>query len=149
MLGEETRENGFKLSLLERLQMKYEEIGQPAKDYLVTLSNNYRCHQDILAIPHQLFYSGLKSKALEADPHPKAPYPLLFICSNLTSNVCSPEIEAHILLEHVNFFVQHWPSKNRTWGDYELKKIAVVTSTRPQVRSLIVRPNRIQHLYYP
>ena len=114
--------------------MEYEKIGASAKDYLLTLSTNYRCHEDILAIPNQLFYSGLTSKAQKADPHPEAPYPLLFICSNLTSDVCSPDIEASVLLEEVNFFVQHWPS-NRSWGNYDLKKIAVVTSTYPQVRA--------------
>lgn len=133
MLGDETRASGFKLSLLERLQIEYERSGGPAKDYLLTLSTNYRCHKDILAIPHQLFYSGLKCKARKADPHPKAPYPLLFLCSNLTSNVCSREIEALVLLEQVSFFIKHWPRNNSSWGDYEPKKIAVVTSTRPQV----------------
>lgn len=136
MLGNETRASGFKLSLLERLQIEYERIGGPARDCLLTLSTNYRCHKDILAIPHQLFYSGLKNKSRKADPHPKAPYPLLFLCSNLTSNVCSREIEAHILLEQVSIFVQHWPRNNSSWGDYEPKKIAVVTSTRPQVAIL-------------
>ena len=103
---------------------------------MLTLSTNYRCHEDILAIPHQLFYSGLKSKARQANPHPKAAYPLLFICSNLTSGVCSPEIEARILLEQVGIFIQHWPKHDSSWGDYEPKKIAVVTSTRPQVSYL-------------
>ena len=130
MLGDEVRRSGFKLSLLERLQMIYEKSGAPAKDYLVTLSTNYRCHKDILAIPHQLFYTGLKCKAKKADPHPKAPYPVLFVCSNLTTSMCSPEIEAQVLLEQVNLFVQDWP---KSWGDRKLKEIAVVTSTRPQV----------------
>ena len=133
MLGDEARENGLKLSLLERLQLLYDSIGGPAKDYSVTLSTNYRCHRDILAIPHQLFYSGLKCKARKSDPHPRAPYPLLFVCSNLTSDVCSPKIEAKVLLDQVDFFVKHWPSSNISWGDFELKKIAVVMSTQPQV----------------
>ena len=135
VLGDETRESGFKLSLLERLQLEYEKIGGPAKDYLLTLSTNYRCHKDILAIPHVLFYSGLKSQARKADPHPKAPYPLLFVCSNLTSDVSSSELEAKILLDQVNFFVENWPTDNSSWGEFELDKIAVVTSTRPQVDS--------------
>lgn len=133
MLGDEARENGFKLSLLERLQLQYDSIGGPAKVYSITLSTNYRCHRDILAIPHQLFYSGLKCKARKSDTHPQAPYPLLFVCSNLTYDVCSSEVEAEVLLQQVNFFVQHWPSNNSSWGDYNLQKIAVVTSTRPQV----------------
>ena len=76
MLGNETRESVFKLSLLVRRQIEYEKIGGPALDYLVTLSTNYRCHEDILAIPQQLFYSGLKSKARKADLHPKASLPI-------------------------------------------------------------------------
>ena len=138
VLGDETRASGFRLSLLERLQLEYEKIGRPAKDYLLTLCTNYRCHKDILAIPHQLFYSGLKSKARKADTHPKAPYPLLFVCSNLNSNVCSREIEARILLEQVSVFIQHWPRNNSSWGDCEPKKLAIVTSTRPQVQFKIL-----------
>ena len=111
--------------------MIYEKSGAPAKDYLVTLSTNYRCHKDILAIPHQLFYTGLKCKAKKADPHPKAPYPVLFVCSNLTTNICSPDIEAEVLLDQVNIFVQDWPT---SWGDHKLEEIAVVTSTHPQVQ---------------
>lgn len=143
MLGEETRQSGFKLSLLERLQLEYENIGEPARDYLLTLSNNYRCHKDILDIPHQLFYSGLTSKARKAEPHPKAPYPLLFVCSNLSTDVCSPELEAQVLLDQVNYFVEHWPRNNASWGDCDLNKISVVTSTRPQVKCKI----RIFYLY--
>ena len=113
--------------------MEYEKIGGPAKDYLITLSTNYRCHKDIIAIPHQLFYSGLKSKALNANPHPKAPYPLLFVCSNLTSEVCSPELEAKVILDQVNFVVKHWPKNDSSWGDYDLHKTSIITSTRKQV----------------
>lgn len=116
--------------------MEYEKIGEPAKDYLLTLSTNYRCHKEILAIPDQLFYSNLMSNAKNAKLHPKTPYPLLFICSNLTSDVCSPEIEASVLLEQVNIFVQHWPVDD-SWGAYDLKKVAVVTSTYPQVRPFL------------
>jgi hypothetical protein len=113
--------------------VEYEKIGGLAKDCLLTLSTNYRCHEDILAIPHQLFYLGLKSKARQASPHPKAAYPLLFVCSNVTSNVCSSEIEARILLEQVSMFIQHWPKNDSSWGNFDPKKIAVVASTRPQV----------------
>lgn len=134
MLGDEARENGLKLSLLERLQLVYDSIGDPAKDYSKTLSTNYRCHKNILAIPQQLFYSGLRSKARKSDLHPQAPYPLLFVCSNLTSDVCSPEVEAKVLLEQVDFFVKHWPGRSSSWGDCNLQKIAVVTSTRSQVK---------------
>ena len=135
VLGEEARDSGFKISLLERLQKEYNEIGGRTNEYSLTLSTNYRCHNHILAIPHQLFYNGLKSKAYKAIPHPQAPYPLLFICSNLTSNVLSSvsDQEAQLLLEQVTAFVDQrtWPKEQ--WGKYDLSSIAVVTATRTQV----------------
>lgn len=135
VLGEEARDSGFKFSLLERLQMEYNKIGGRTNEYSITLSTNYRCHKHILAIPHQLFYSRLKSKAYKAIPHPQAPYPLLFVCSNLTSDVLSSvgDQEARLLLEQVNAFVgqRTWPKEQ--WGEYDLNSIAVVTATRTQV----------------
>ena len=115
--------------------MEYSKIGGRTNEYSITLSTNYRCHKHILAIPHQLFYSGLKSKAYKAIPHPQAPYPLLFVCSNLTSDVLSSVSgqEARLLLEQVNAFVSQrtWPQEQ--WGKYDLGSIAVVTATRTQV----------------
>ena len=132
MLGYEARDSGYRMSLLDRLQIEYMKIGGRASEYSITLSTNYRCHKDILAIPHQLFYKGLKSKAQKASPHPLAPYPLLFVCSNLTPDVCPSDVEAQILLEQVNHFIGHnWPSEQ--WGKYDISNIAVVTATRPQV----------------
>lgn len=132
MLGQKARNGGLRLSLLERLQMVYKNIGDKANGYTLTLSTNFRCHEDIVAIPHQLFYNGLKSKACEAIPHPQAPYPLLFVCSNLSSNLCSSELEAQLLMEQVNAFIgRHWP--RQCWGKYDISKIAIVTATRPQV----------------
>ena len=135
MLGEEARDSGLKFSLLERLQKEYNKIGGRTNEYSMTLSTNYRCHKHILAIPHQLFYNGLKSKAYKAIPHPQARYPLLFVCSNLTSNVLSStgDQEARLLLQQVNTFAgQHtWPQEQ--WGKYDLSSIAVVTATRTQV----------------
>ena len=118
--------------MLERLQVEYKKIGETAEKYLITLSCNHRCHKDILAIPHQLFYTGLQCKAYKAETHPLAPYPLLFICSNLSPDSCSPEVEAQVLLDEVNKFTQSWP-ENDSWGAYDLQRIAVITSTRQQV----------------
>lgn len=132
VLGDEAHNSGLKLSLIERLQIEYEKISGPANDYSLTLSTNYRCHKDILAIPHQLFYKGLKSKPLKAVLHPKAPYPLIFVCSSLTSNMCTAEVEARILLEQVQIFAgNNWP--HHEWGEYDPNSVAVVTANRPQV----------------
>lgn len=111
--------------------MEYKRIGGLANEYSVTLSTNYRCHEDILAIPRHLFYKGLKSNAQKAALHPKATYPLLFVCSNLTPNECTGNVEAQILLKQVKFFIgENWPQE---WGEYDLTSIAVITATRPQV----------------
>ena len=120
--------------------MLYSKIGERSNEYCVTLSTNYRCHEHIQAIPNQLFYSsGVKSRAYnyKAITHPQAPYPLLFVCSNLTTDVL-PSVsgeEARLLLKQVNNFVDRcsWPDE---WGNYDLSSIAVITATRTQVCGL-------------
>lgn len=127
--------------------MEYEKIGGLANEYSVTLSTNYRCHKDILAIPHQLFYKGLKSHAHKAVLHPNARYPMLFICSNLTSEICSADVESRILLEQVKIFIgDNWPQKE--WGNYDLASIAIVTATHPQVHYYYVAGRTVYYKYY-
>ena len=132
MLGEEARENGLKYSLLERLQMLYEKCGGQALDYVVSLNTNYRCHKDIVEIPNQLFYENMIKRPLNAhhDHHPDATFPLLFICSSISSTT-DDELEAQLILQQVEKFAVHsWPSN---WGKRDLTKICLVTASRPQV----------------
>ncbi len=133
MLGEAARENGFKYSLLERLQVLYKKHGGLALQHMVSLNTNYRCHKDLVKIPNELFYeSNIKScSPHDAFPHPKAAFPLIFVCSSLTAEV-DCQLEAKILLEQVQYFaMSHWPSS--IWGKQDLQTIGLATASQTQV----------------
>ena len=131
MLGEEARENGLKYSLLERLQVLYDKYGDQALNHMVSLSTNYRCHKDIVEIPNKLFYDDkIKPCPLNTHHHPDATFPLLFICSSVSSTTDNV-MEAQLILQQVEKFAVHsWPSN---WGERDLTKICLVTASRPQV----------------
>ena len=131
MLGEEARENGLKYSLLERLQVLYNKCGGQALDHIVSLNTNYRCHPDIMKIPNQLFYENkIKPCLEEVYHHPDAVFPLLFICSSVSS-AADNVMEAQLLLQQVEKFAVHsWPSN---WGERDLTQICLVTASRIQV----------------
>ena len=138
MLGDEARKNGLKYSLLERLQCVYEKLSHVSSDHCVTLITNYRCHQEILALPAKLFYPdcALECKVPATATHPSARYPLLFVCSSLdeeaqSTNSVKNENEARILLKQVAYFIKNWP---HSWGERDLQhKVGIVTQTRSQV----------------
>lgn len=110
---------------MERLQTSYMNLGGLAPDYIVTLNTNYRCHKDLAKIPNDLFYeSKVKSYPHDAIPHPKAAFPLFFVCSSLTEMV-DPRLEAKILLERVD-----WPVD---WGTKDFKNVCIVTASQTQV----------------
>lgn len=133
VLGEKARKNGLKYSLQERLQGLYKQCGGNALKHIVSLNTNYRCHEDIMKIPNELFYgSKIKGNPLNALPHPGAKYPLIFVCSALTSKLeCN--LEAELLLKEVKRFMASWPSQ---WGYKDLSKIGLVTASRTQVYTI-------------
>ena len=130
VLGEEARENGLKYSLLQRLQNLYMQYGGTALQHLVSLNTNYRCHEDIVKIPNQLFYDfEVKSFPHNASTHARAKYPLVFVCSSLVINA-DHKLEAKVLLKQAQKYISSWPY---TWGDKDLKKICLATASRTQV----------------
>lgn len=133
MLGDEARENGLKYSLQERLQTLYKKQGGLALHHMVSLSINYRCHEHIIQIPNELFYeSQIESRPVDALPHHLANFPLLFICSSLTSSV-DKEFEANLLLDKLEYFIlSNWPTQ---WGERDWSKVCLVTPSRTQVHS--------------
>ena len=125
---------------MERLHQTYnlsDRLKNAANSHSATLLNNYRCHRALLSLPSYLFYdSALLSKAeSNAQLHPKAEFPLHFICSSLESIKCgvqdnSYESEAEILLDEVMSYVSEWP---REWGKKDLSSICIMTATADQV----------------
>ena len=131
MLGEVARGNGLKCSLLERLQVLYNECGGQALNHMVSLNTNYRCHEDIMKIPNQLFYEDkIKPRPFNAHHHPDAVFPLIFVCSSLGPTTDSKMEEQLVLQQAMKFAVHSWPSD---WGKRDLTKICLVSASRTQV----------------
>ena len=141
VLGEQPRERGFSTSLLERLEMHYIRMGRIAAPYIVRLETNYRCHRDILSLAEKLFYKfPLKSLVSSESTHPNAPFPLVFVCSDLTPPQPSDnpinEPEARIIIEQLQKFARGWPKDS--WGmKVDPSHICVVSPSRTQVSSLV------------
>lgn len=131
VLGEEAHENGLKYSLLERLSSLYSGLGDAAQEHMVHLNTNYRCHEKIVELPSSLFYEKrIIPRPIDAQSHPKARYPFVFVCSSLDYNV-EPIDEARVLLESLqDFVVRNWP---REWGSKDLTEVAFVAASRTQV----------------
>ena len=138
MLGELAVKNGLSLSLLERLYTVYndERLTDASSVHSATLLTNFRCHHAILSLPSYLFYDSTLITAAEAVTHlhPKAKYPLHFICSDLSEakEVCTNDnqFEVTLLLQEMSKYVKSWPNQ---WGKKDLSKICVMTATAHQV----------------
>ena len=137
VLGEIPREGGFAISLLERLEIHYNKMGENAAPYIVRLETNYRCHRDLLSLAEKLFYkSTLKSVVPPESTHPSAPFPLVFVCSALTPPKPSDNPingpEARIIIEQLHKFAQGWPKDY--WGmKVDPSQICVMSPSRTQV----------------
>ena len=152
MLGEQPREKGFSISLLERLEMHYKKCGGNALSYLFKLVTNYRCHEDILSLAEKLFYEPpLKSVVPATSTHPDAPFPLVFICSDLQQPQPSEnpinELEARIVIEQLSKFAPGWPQDS--WGaKLDPTQICVMSPSRTQVRLKSVRMHLLHSTIY-
>ena len=62
---------GLSISLLERLYDLYYKLGDVAKPYCAHLCTNFRCHQQILNLAHQVAYKmPLECKVPDHSAHP-------------------------------------------------------------------------------
>ena len=136
VLGEKPREKGLSVSLLERLEKHYQQVGGNALDYMVQLVTNYRCHKDIMSLSNELFYKSLLKSGVQDDStHPDAPFPLIFVCSSI--NPLQPgedpvnELEAGVVIEQMSKYVRNWP-KDR-WGTLLPSEICIMSPSRRQV----------------
>ena len=132
-LSERARENGLGESLLERLFSHYNEADNASmtKTHTSSLLTNYRCHASILMLASSLFYECALLSHSKQEPHPKAPYPLTFLCTSVKQDEfsnCSPENEeeAKLLITKMIEFIQ-------TWHPVPTKPFGLLASTKQQV----------------
>ena len=116
-------------------------MGRRAAPYITRLVTNYRCHNDILSLSERLFYDlTLKSVVPAESTHPNAPYPLVFVCSDITKPLPSEnpinELEARIIIEQLQKYAPGWPQDR--WGSkVDPSQICLMSSSRSQVRMLL------------
>ena len=141
VLGDAAREHGFKLSLLERLQDLYRNIGDRITTHVqATLQTNYRCHIGILKFASELFYNSFvtvkeSQKSKEIKSHPNFSCPLLFICSTneeikhyeLNKNIN----EAQLLLNTLYNILTQWQKADKNMDVWN--GVCILSSSRGQV----------------
>ena len=131
VLGEEPRENGLKVSLLERLKAHYRAIGDKTNYLQANLTENYRCHKCILKFASEMFYKSSVMPSSVTDNIRSVhgfPFPMVFIC---TSSECIGNYdgtvnkrEAGILMSMLSQNLKHIILRQR---------VCVVSSSRGQV----------------
>ena len=139
VLGSKARDNGLDKSLLERLLLHYQGMGDIASNHHITLVTNYRCHPDILELSGSLFYeTPLKPPEDKAPPklHPDYSTSFVFVCSSYCekveeTNKNTNEEEAIIILDKLKELSEKWPY--REWGDRDLFKACIMSPSRSQV----------------
>ncbi|XP_078348623.1 3'-5' exoribonuclease HELZ2-like isoform X2 [Oculina patagonica] len=135
---------GLQTSLAERLFDVYEKQKAVASNFnsredtnVLFLTENYRCHQDILQFSSDNFY-GEKLVARGHQPaHPKYG-PLLFFSARGKEkkehdNSYINLSEVYEVVKRVEEIANSWPS---IWGPKKLSDIAVLASYRYQVRAI-------------
>ena len=135
----EARQLGLQKSLAERLFDMYEKDKQEAmkKSKVLFLTENYRCHQEILQFPSDNFYGEklvARGQALQL-AHPKYG-PLLFFSARGKEqrehdNSYINLSEVYEVVKRVKEVANSWPAS--IWGPKKLSEIAVLSSYRHQV----------------
>ena len=134
------RENGLKMSLLERLEKRYYEIESSVLFPLVQLDINYRCHPAITTLLSNVVYKyQIQSGLPPSKGHAEANYcPCIFYCSDVTKDpsildpLHSMHIEADAVVSQVKKFFStgKWPN---SWKDFTLRDVCIMSSFRTQV----------------
>ncbi len=139
VLGEPAHENGLGISLLERLEKKYNEIGERASLHHAVLSDNYRCNQQITEFLSKLFYNGKAHSKVSIPLHPKSKMiPFVFYCCDVERFVKTPqesffEAEADAVINQLAYYY-NYHSRNNT----SIDKISVITPNRDQVHLKLI-----------
>ena len=138
----EARRLGLQKSLAERLFDIYDkhEAQEVREYYVLFLTENYRCHPDILKFPSDNFYGEkLLARGGTSQPaHPKYG-PLLFFSARgkeykAYDNSYVNLSEVYEVVKRLKEVADNWPT--HTWGPTKLSDIAVLSAYRYQVTSI-------------
>ncbi|XP_068761003.1 3'-5' exoribonuclease HELZ2-like isoform X3 [Montipora capricornis] len=139
----QARQLGLQKSLAERLFDQYsaeEEEHLRRQSNVLFLTENYRCHEEILKFPSYNFYGDkLIARGCQMQPaHPKYG-PLLFFSARGREkkehdNSYTNLSEVDEVVKRVKEVANNWPTYE--WGQKKLSEIAVLSSYRYQVQAI-------------
>lgn len=134
VIGEKPRNYGLSISILERLYKYYKGNENSSQSYLCELTENYRCHTEIVKFCNEHFYDGAR---LTSNIEEKQ-FPMQFVCSSielkmdLTDHCRVYREEAAIIVEELCKVYECWPKSH--WGqEKDCSQIVIAASTRAQV----------------
>lgn len=138
VLGEPAHENGLGISLLERLEKKYEEISGNALQYCNILTDNYRCNQQIAKFLSKLFYSGKAHHKISVPFLPKMKSAFVFYCCDVEQLDRAPqeatfEVEADAVIRQLKFYYRNGRDFKSKQNDSNTDTVSVITPNRNQV----------------
>ena len=140
VLSHTARQHGLGASLIERLFEHYKRGAR--RSHTTTLLTNYRSHPSILLLASSLFYQCTLLSRSNSKAHPKAPYPLLFACTSINSEVRSfsnlpaeNHKEADLLVQKMMEYISDWPTE---WSSAHRPTVGLLASSRQQVSSCIL-----------
>ena len=127
------------MSLLERLDKHYKDIGVSASSYCNFVADNYRCNESIARFLSTVIYKNKRiNTQIFVDVHPRASFPFIFYCCDIDRVVRAPqesafEVEADAVLNQLDYYLDKSKCP-REWRSYQF---SVITPTRNQVSSCI------------
>ena len=144
MYSPEARRLGLHKSLAERLfDTYYRHESQEVSEYYVSfLTENYRCHPDILKFPSDNFYGEkLLSRGGGSQLANPKHGPLLFFSARGKErrehgNSYVNLSEVYEVVKRVKELAQNWSTD--VWGPKKLSDIAVLSAYRHQVTSTLL-----------
>ena len=118
----------------------YQNLGELATESIATLSENYRCHRDILDLVDGLFYHrGLSYYDKDSLPttHREYRYPLAFICSDVNNLpvASSYQKEAEIIADTV---LKVFKSSPPGWPKKSMSHLFIVSPSEEQVCVIVL-----------
>ncbi|XP_068675109.1 3'-5' exoribonuclease HELZ2-like isoform X2 [Montipora foliosa] len=139
----QARQLGLQKSLAERLFDLYsreDEEHSKWKSNVLFLTENYRCHKEILNFPSYNFYGDkLIARGCHMQPAHPTYGPLLFFSArgrekkeHDNSYINMSEVDE--VVKRVKEVANHWPTHE--WGQKKLSEIAVLSSYRYQVQAI-------------
>ena len=135
-MGDIARDNGLKISLLERLERRYDEIG--GERYLIHLDVNYRCHPMLTKFLSDVVYKYPIKSSADHESLVKVCPCFFYYCHTISevSEAATPSLSVHAMEAEAKAVISWLKKLESQTKEFEIKNetdVCVVSSFRKQV----------------